>query len=83
MLFKSLEFKCENGQKVKVIEIPVFDERSSYKFMVDIRLQSFLAKVNYETKPKKVYSFREYLKKNLKWRDYERIYSTKQLKNNA
>ncbi|MCA1030382.1 YpmP family protein [Bacillus timonensis] len=83
MLFKSLEFKHQNGQKVKVIEIPVLDEGNSYYFMLAIKLQRFTSIISANNSPKKVYSFREYLKKVLKWPDYERLFKTDLLKNNA
>ena len=83
MLFKSLEFKHFNGQKVKVVDIPVLEEGNTYHFMLGIRLQTFMTQICAERNPKSVYSFRHYLKKVLKWRDYEQLFETNILKNNA
>ena len=83
MLFKSLEFKNDVGQKVKVMDIPVLEEDSTYKFMIQVRLQTFLAAIDRETKPKRCYSFKEYLKKVMKWPDYEQLFNVAELKNNA
>ncbi|WP_223701936.1 DUF2535 family protein [Sutcliffiella deserti] len=83
MLWKSLEFTVEKGQKVKVIEIPVLEDDSTYHFMVRVRLQAFLSKILSEKEPKPVYSFREYLQKVLKWPDYCKVVKTDILKSNA
>ena len=83
MLFKSLEFKNVVGQKVKVIEIPVLEQGSTYTFMIQVRLQNFITTLYQETKPKKCYSFKEYLKKVMKWPDYEALFKVPELKNNA
>lgn len=83
MLWKSLEFTIEKGQKVKVIEIPVLEDDSTYHFMVRVRLQAFLANILSEKEPKHVYSFREYLQKVLKWPDYCKVFKSDILKNNA
>jgi Protein of unknown function (DUF2535) len=83
LLFKSLEFKNVVGQKVKVMDIPVLEEDSSYYFMIQVRLQSFINSIYRDGAPKKCYSFKEYLKKVLKWPDYEQLFKVKELKNNA
>jgi hypothetical protein len=83
LLFKSLEFKNVVGQKVKVMEIPVLEEDSTYKFMIQVRLQTFLTSINQESKPKRCYSFKDYLKKVMKWPDYEQLFKVPELKNNA
>ncbi|WHY75763.1 DUF2535 family protein [Neobacillus sp. WH10] len=83
MLFKSLEFKNDVGQKVKVMDIPVLEEDSTYKFMIQVRLQTFLASIDQESKPKRCYSFKEYLKKVMKWPDYEQLFEVGELKHNA
>ena len=83
LLFKSLEFKNVVGQKVKVMEIPVLEEDSTYKFMIQVRLQTFLTSINQESKPKRCYSFKDYLKKVMKWPDYEQLFKVRELKNNA
>ncbi|MEH6987300.1 MULTISPECIES: DUF2535 family protein [Bacillales] len=81
MLFKSLEFKNAVGQKVKIIEIPVLAKDSPYYFMIQVRLKTFIAATN--ANPLKNHSFREYLKRVLKWPVYEEIFKTPELKNNA
>jgi hypothetical protein len=83
LLLKSLEFKHCSGQKVKIIEIPVLEEDNPFRFMIGIRLQTFMTNIYSDPHPKKVYSFREYLKKVLKWRDYQLLFKTDILKNNA
>lgn len=83
LLFKSLEFKNEVGQKVKVMDIPVLEEDSTYKFMIQVRLQTFVTSIYGEKKPKKCYSFKDYLKKVMKWPDYEQLFKVGELKNNA
>ncbi|MBG9448961.1 hypothetical protein ABE67_06450 [Cytobacillus firmus] len=81
MLFKSLEFKNAVGQKVKITEIPVLAKDSPYYFMIQVRLKTFIAATN--SNPLKNHSFREYLKRVLKWPVYEEIFKTPELKNNA
>lgn len=83
LLYKSLEFKNVVGQKVKVIEIPLLEEGNTYAFMIQLRLQKFITAIYQETKPKKCYSFKEYLKKGIKWPDYEALFKKTELKNNA
>jgi hypothetical protein len=83
LLFKSLEFKNDVGQKVKVMDIPVLAEDSTYKFMIHFRLQSFIKSINRDPSPKKCYSFKDYLKKVMKWPDYEQLFKVRELKNNA
>lgn len=83
LLFKSLEFKNVVGQKVKVIDIPVLKEGSAYRFMIQVRLENYTTSLYQEKKPKKCYSFKEYLKKVMKWPDYEALFKVDELKNNA
>ncbi|KFZ42903.1 DUF2535 domain-containing protein [Anoxybacillus flavithermus] len=83
MLFKSLEFKNVDGQKVKIIEIPVLEDDNLYQFIVKVRLQTFIAQVYASKNPKNVYSFKDYLKRVLKWPVYEQIFKSEILKNNA
>ncbi len=83
LLFKSLEFKNDIGQKVKVVEIPVLGEDSTYKFMIQVRLQTYITSVYKEPSPIKCYSFKDYLKKVMKWPDYEQLFNVTELKNNA
>ncbi|MBV7508065.1 YpmP family protein [Bacillus sp. sid0103] len=83
MLFKSLEFKNDVGQKVKVVDIPVLEEDSTYKFMIQVRLQTLVASLYKEESLKKCYSFKDYLKKVMKWPEYEHLFKLGELKNNA
>ena len=83
MLFKSLEFKNVVGQKVKIMDIPVLEEDSTYKFMIQVRLQTYATSLYTEKGSKKNYSFKEYLKKVMKWPDYEQLFKIAELKNNA
>ncbi|QGQ46586.1 DUF2535 family protein [Metabacillus sediminilitoris] len=83
MLLKSLEFKLMSGQKVKIIEIPVLEEDNKYRFMLQIRLQTFLTTIYAQKQPKSIYSFKDYLKNKIKWPDYEAIFGSYILKNNA
>ncbi|KON87522.1 hypothetical protein AF332_12240 [Sporosarcina globispora] len=83
MLFKSLEFKNAVGQKVKIVEIPVLAKDSPYYFMIQVRLNTFIAATYANEKNSRNYSFREYLKRGLKWPVYEEIFKAPELKNNA
>ncbi|WP_174732943.1 DUF2535 family protein [Mesobacillus harenae] len=83
MLYKSLEFKNAVGQKVKVSEIPLLGEKSPYYFMIQVRLQTFITSIYREKTARKYYSFKDYLKRVLKWPDYEQIFKSGELKNNA
>ncbi|MGM0845413.1 MAG: DUF2535 family protein [Bacillota bacterium] len=82
MLLKSLEFKNGYGQKVKILDIPVLACDNPLYFKVNMQLQMFLNEIN--QKPgKNAFSFRNYLKRHLKWPEYQSIYHTVELKNNA
>lgn len=83
MLLKSLEFKNAVGQKVKVLEIPVLEEDSPYYFMIQVRLQTYITSIYNVRKGKKCYSFREHLKRVMKWSDYEQLFKPPELMNNA
>ncbi|WP_071461223.1 DUF2535 family protein [Bacillus massilinigeriensis] len=83
MLFKSLEFKNFIGQKVKVIDIPVLQEDSPHFFMIQVRLQTFITILYRDRKLGSVHSFRDYLKRTMKWPEYERLFTSGELKNNA
>jgi hypothetical protein len=83
VLTKSLEFRNAVGQKVKVTDIPVLEEDSTYRFMIQVRLQTFVTSLHAEKKLKKCYSFKDYLKKVMKWPDYEQLFKVGELKNNA
>ncbi|MGF2616762.1 DUF2535 family protein [Rossellomorea vietnamensis] len=82
MLLKSLEFKNGYGQKVKILDIPVLANDNPLYFKVNMRLQMFLTEIN-QAPGKKVFSFRDYLKRHLKWPEYQSIYHAVELKNNA
>ena len=83
MLFKSLEFKNVVGQKVKVVDIPVLEDESPYYFMIQVRLQAFITSIYRERNARKFYSFKEHLKRSMKWPDYEQLFKSAELKNNA
>ncbi|CAG9622001.1 DUF2535 family protein [Sutcliffiella rhizosphaerae] len=83
MLWKSLEFTIDEGQKVKVIEIPVLEDDSTYHFMIRIKLESYIRTILSEKEQKQIYSFKEYLRKELKWTDYCNVLKIEILKNNA
>ncbi|WP_066299658.1 DUF2535 family protein [Bacillus sp. FJAT-29937] len=84
MLFKSLEFKNAVGQKVKITEIPVLERNSPFYFMIQVRLQTFMTSIFKDSKKAmKNHSFREYLKRVLKWPVYKELFKTPELKNNA
>ncbi|KOP83120.1 DUF2535 family protein [Cytobacillus solani] len=83
MLFKSLEFKNAVGQKVKITEIPVLNRNSPDYFMIQVRLQAFIQSIYGVQKKDAIYSYREYLKRVLKWPDYQKLFKTPELKNNA
>ena len=83
MLFKSLEFKNMVGQKVKIMEIPVLEEGNPHYFMIQLRLQTFMTTIYSKESMKKCYSFKDHLKRILRWPEYEDIFSPPELKNNA
>jgi hypothetical protein len=83
LLFKNLEFKTISGQKVKITDIPVLSKASPHYYKVNIRLHQFINQIQASSHLKTSYSFRDYLKKVLKWPEYELIYKTSILKNNA
>ncbi|WP_307477392.1 DUF2535 family protein [Cytobacillus purgationiresistens] len=83
MLFKSLEFKNAVGQKVKIIDIPVLEKDSPYFFLVQVRLQAYMTFVFHTCDKIHTYSFKEYLKRVMRWPDYDRIFQTPKLKSNA
>ncbi|MGR3764738.1 DUF2535 family protein [Rossellomorea sp. NS-SX7] len=83
LLTKTIEFKSKNGRKVKILEVPVLKEDSPLYFRVNLKLHAFISKIFKEHTCKSVYSFREYLKKTMKWSDYEQIYHSEEFKKNA
>ncbi len=72
-----------SGHKVKITDIPVLEEDNRYGFMLQIRLQKLITFIHAQKNPKSIYSFKDYLKKRLKWPDYEAIFGSSVLKNNA
>ncbi|MBS4173194.1 DUF2535 family protein [Bacillus sp. FJAT-49736] len=83
MLFKSLEFKTNNGQKVKITDIPVLSDASPHFYKINASLAQFVKKIQASSNVKNNYSFRDYLKRTLRWPEYELIYNPSVLKNNA
>ena len=65
------------------MEIPVLEEDSPFKFMIQVRLQTFITSIYKEQSPKRCYSFKEYLKKVMKWPDYEKLFKVDELKNKS
>ncbi|BCB04436.1 DUF2535 family protein [Bacillus sp. KH172YL63] len=83
MLTKTIEFKSKYGRKIKILEVPVMKEGSPLYLRVNLRLHQFINRIHKENGPKSVFSFREYLKRTTKWSEYEEIYQSEELKNNA
>ena len=83
MISKSLEFKNVVGQKIKVIEIPVLEIKNHHYFMIQVRLQTFISTLYNKPNEKSCYSFRDYLKRKMNWRDYKELFSIQEFKNNA
>uniref|UniRef100_UPI003EBE2136 DUF2535 family protein n=1 Tax=Bacillus maqinnsis TaxID=3229854 RepID=UPI003EBE2136 len=72
-----------DGAQIKVTEVPVLRGDETYCFMLTFRLESFLKKIYVSKGKRNVYSFRENLKRNVKWSTYEQIYQQPTLKHNA
>lgn len=83
LICKSLEFKNEDGQKIKVIEIPVLASNSPHYFMVQARLERFISLLYHNPQEKSCYSFRDHLKRKMSWADFMELYSIQDFKNNA
>ncbi|MFB6466110.1 DUF2535 family protein [Cytobacillus sp. Hz8] len=83
MLLKSLEFKNAVGQKVKVMDIPVLEEDNPNYFLIQVRLQRYINRIYNDCSTKKSFSFREYLKRSVKWTAYEQVFHLPELKSNA
>jgi len=83
LLCKSLEFKNIDGQKIKVIDIPVLETKNAYYFMIQVRLQIFISSLYQQPFEKSCYSFREYLKRKMSWTDYQDLFRVKEFRNNA
>jgi len=74
LLYKVLEFQNAFGQKIEVLEIPVIETDHHYYFLVQARLQIFVSSLYNKPQEKSCYSFRDYLKRKMKWSDYENLY---------
>ncbi|MBW3113222.1 MULTISPECIES: DUF2535 family protein [Bacillaceae] len=83
MLTKTIEFKSKYGRKVKISEVPVLKKDSPLYLRVNLRLNQFITMVINQNEPKTIFSFREHLKRTTKWSEYEEIYQSEELKNNA
>ncbi|MCQ6275506.1 DUF2535 family protein [Bacillus sp. V3B] len=83
MLYKSLEFKNVVGQKIKIIEIPVLGENNRYYFMIQVRLQIFISSLYNKPQDKSSFSFRDYLKRKMRWPDFKDLFSVQEFRNNA
>jgi predicted GTPase len=74
LFYKRIEFKNAVGQKVKVTEIPVLGSNDRYYFMIQARLQLFISSLYNNPQEKSSYSFREYLKRKIRWSDFEDLF---------
>jgi hypothetical protein len=83
LILKAIEFQTKKGQRVKISEIPVLEEDNPFYVGVRIRLETMMTRIYYAQNPRPFYSFRDYLKKVLRWPDYEQLYGSSILKNNA
>ncbi|WP_201713235.1 DUF2535 family protein [Rossellomorea arthrocnemi] len=83
MLTKTIEFKSKYGRKVKILEVPVMKKDNPRYLRVNLRLHQFITKIINQNEPKTIFSFREHLKRTTKWSEYEEIYQSDELKNNA
>ncbi|MFS0656726.1 DUF2535 family protein [Bacillus sp. 179-C3.3 HS] len=83
MLLKTICFRRMDGVQIKVTEIPVLRGDETYSFMLTLRLDAFLKKVYVSKGKRDIYSFREDVKRNVKWSTYEKIYQELTLKHNA
>ncbi|MBQ4818032.1 YpmP family protein [Bacillus pumilus] len=83
MLLKTICFRRMDGAQIKVTEVPVLKGDEPHGFMLTFRLEAFLKKVYVSKGKRTVYSFREDVKRNVKWSTYEQIYQEPTLKHNA
>ena len=83
MIYKSLEFKNAVGQKVKVIEIPVLRPDHHNYFVIQARLQTFISTLYHKPQNKSCYSFRDNLKRKMRWPDFKDLFSSEEFSNNA
>ena len=74
MITKSFYFTHATGNCIKIFEIPGRAEtQHPLAFLIQSRLQLFIAKIQKHTNPEFSYSFREYLQSCLKWNDYSML----------
>ncbi|MFS0775057.1 DUF2535 family protein [Neobacillus sp. 3P2-tot-E-2] len=83
LICKSLEFKNNFGQKIKVMDIPVLDTSNQYYFVIQVRLQRYITLLNSQPQEKNSHSFREHLKRKMNWVEFKELYSIQVFKNNA
>ncbi|KFL70009.1 hypothetical protein DJ43_1454 [Bacillus anthracis] len=79
MITKSFYFTHSTGDCIKIFEIPVLQAQHPLSFLIQSRLQLFIAKIQKQKHPRFSYSFREYLQNCLKWNDYLNVYKTNTL----
>ena len=79
MITKSFYFTHATGNCIKIFEIPVLQTQHPLAFLIQSRLQLFIAKIQKHKNPRVSYSFREYLQSCLKWNDYSNVYKTNTL----
>ncbi len=83
VITKSFYFTHSTGECIKIFEIPVLQAQHPLSFLIQSRLQLFIAKIQKQKHPRFSYSFREYLQNCLKWNDYLNVYKTNTLEKNA
>jgi hypothetical protein len=83
LLCKSLEFKNNFGQKIKIMDIPVLDTNNRYYFFVQVRLQRFISLLYDRPQEINSHSFREHLKRKMSWAEFLELYRIPDIKNNA
>ncbi|MGM0903918.1 MAG: DUF2535 family protein [Bacillota bacterium] len=76
-----MEFKNIYGQKVKVVDIPVLEIEDRHYFIIQVRLQNLVSSLYETPQPKSCYSFRDYVKRKMKWSDFEEIFTLRDYKN--
>lgn len=79
VITKSFYFTHSTGDCIKIFEIPVLQAQHPLSFLIQSRLQLFIAKIQKQKHPRFSYSFREYLQNCLKWNDYLNVYKTNTL----
>ncbi|ARK30013.1 DUF2535 family protein [Halalkalibacter krulwichiae] len=74
MFYKRIEFRNITGQKVKITDIPVVQTSDRYYFMIQARLEILISSLYNNPQEKSCYSFREYLKRKIRWSDFEDLF---------